>query len=37
MANFLTLALCAGLILYEVSETFREFVRAAIAKAVPRG
>ena len=37
MTNFLTLLLCAGLVLYEASDSFREFVQRWLSKAVPRG
>jgi len=32
VTNFLTLVICAGLILYEASETFREFVQRRLSK-----
>lgn len=39
MANLLTLAICAGLILYEANESFRERVHelVRIAKEASRG
>jgi hypothetical protein len=37
VVNFLTLAVCAALVLYEASEAFRGFVQRVFLKAVDRG
>ena len=37
MTNFLTLVICAGLILYEASETFRELVKQVIHYGIKKG